>query len=110
MNYCPHCGSPVQPDSSFCQSCGKPLQSQPDSAGQTFNTPQTTKEKEDKWLIALILCIVLGGLGVHRFYTGNTTTGIIMLLTLGGCGIWALIDLIMIACNTYVDGNGQTLK
>lgn len=81
-----------------------------DSAGQTFNTPQTTKEKEDRWLIALILCIVLGGFGVHRFYTGNTTTGIIMLLTLGGCGIWALIDLIMIACNTYVDGNGQTLK
>ena len=52
MNYCPHCGSPVQPDSSFCQSCGKPLLSQPDSAGQTFNTPQTTKEKEDRWLIA----------------------------------------------------------
>ena len=46
----------------------------------------------------------------HRFYTGNTTTGIIMLLTLGGCGIWVLIDIIMIACNTYVDGNGQTLK
>lgn len=110
MNYCLHCGSPVQPDSSFCPSCGKPLQSQPDSAGQTFNTPQTTKEKEDRWLIALILCIVLGGLGVHRFYTGNTTTGIIMLLTLGGCGIWALIDIIMIACNTYVDGNGQHLK
>ncbi|MBS7292359.1 MAG: TM2 domain-containing protein, partial [Bacteroidales bacterium] len=54
--------------------------------------------------------IVLGGFGVHRFYTGNTTTGIIMLLTLGGCGIWALIDIIMIACNTYVDGNGQHLK
>lgn len=81
-----------------------------DSAGQTFNTPQTTKEKEDRWLIALVLCIVLGGFGVHRFYTGNTTTGIIMLLTLGGCGIWVLIDIIMIACNTYVDGNGQHLK
>ena len=58
----------------------------------------------------MVLCIVLGGFGVHIFYTGNTTTGIIMLLTLGGCGIWALIDIIMIACNTYVDGNGQTLK
>ena len=78
--------------------------------GQTYNDYQVAKEKEDRWLIALVLCIVLGGLGIHRFYTGNTTTGIIMLLTLGGCGIWALIDLIMIACNTYVDGNGQTLK
>lgn len=109
MSYCPHCGAPVQPDSSFCPSCGKPLQSQA-GTGQTYNDYQVAKEKEDRWLIALALCIVLGGLGIHRFYTGNTTTGIIMLLTLGGCGIWALIDLIMIACNTYVDGNGQTLK
>jgi TM2 domain-containing membrane protein YozV len=47
-------------------------------------------------LIALILCAVVGGLGIHRFYLGYTTIGIIQLLTLGGCGIWALIDLIRI--------------
>ena len=99
----------MQPDSSFCPNCGKPLQSQPE-ADQYYNNYQTYKEREDRWLITLILCIVLGGLGIHRFYTGNTTTGIIMLLTLGGCGIWTLIDIIMIACNTYVDGNGQHLK
>ena len=105
MNYCPNCGSPVQPGSTFCPNCGSPLQN------QTSNYDcQTAKEKEDRWLIALVLCIVLGGFGIHRFYTGNTTTGILMLLTLGGCGIWALIDLIMIACNSYVDGNGQHLK
>ena len=109
MNYCPHCGAPVQPDSSFCPNCGKQLQAQPEY-GSAYNDYQTVKEKEDRWLIALVLCVVLGGLGIHRFYTGNTTSGIIMLLTLGGCGIWTLIDLIMIACNTYVDGNGQTLK
>lgn len=105
MNYCPNCGSPVQPDSTFCPKCGKSLQTQ----AVNYDC-QTTKEKEDRWLIALVLCIVLGGLGIHRFYTGNTTTGILMLLTLGGCGVWALIDLIMIACNSYVDGNGQHLK
>lgn len=99
----------MQPDSSFCPSCGKPLQSQPET-NQAYNDYQTAKEKEDRWLIALVLCIVLGSFGVHRFYTGNTTTGIIMLLTLGGCGIWTLIDIIMIACNSYVDGNGQHLK
>lgn len=99
----------MQPDSSFCPSCGKPLNTQYGN-GQVYNGYQTIKEKEDRWLITLVLCVVLGGLGVHRFYTGNTTTGIIMLLTLGGCGIWVLIDLIMIACNTYVDGNGQHLK
>lgn len=48
-------------------------------------------------LIALILVIFVGGLGIHRFYLGYTTIGIIQLLTLGGCGIWALIDLVRIA-------------
>ena len=105
MNYCPNCGSPVQPESTFCPKCGKPLQT------QALNSDyQAAKEKEDRWLITLVLCIALGGLGVHRFYTGNTTTGILMLLTLGGCGVWTLIDLIMIACNSYVDGNGEHLK
>lgn len=47
-------------------------------------------------LIALLLVIVVGGLGIHRFYLGYTWQGIVQLLTLGGCGIWALIDLIRI--------------
>ncbi len=47
-------------------------------------------------LVALLLVIFVGGLGIHRFYLGYTTIGIIQLLTLGGCGIWALIDLIRI--------------
>jgi len=47
-------------------------------------------------LIALLLVLFVGGLGIHRFYLGYTTIGIIQLLTGGGCGIWALIDLIRI--------------
>lgn len=45
---------------------------------------------------ALLLVIFLGGLGIHRFYLGYTWQGIVQLLTLGGLGIWALIDLIRI--------------
>ncbi|WP_461486534.1 TM2 domain-containing protein, partial [Pedobacter sp.] len=46
--------------------------------------------------IALLLVILVGGLGIHRFYLGYTWQGVVQLLTLGGCGIWALIDLIRI--------------
>lgn len=47
-------------------------------------------------LIALLLCIFVGGIGIHRFYLGYIWQGVVQLLTLGGCGIWALIDLIRI--------------
>lgn len=62
-----------------------------------------------QWLTALLLCLFLGALGGHRFYTGHTGTGIVQLLTLGGCGIWALIDLIMIATGKFLDSDGQPL-
>ena len=47
-------------------------------------------------VVALILAIVVGGLGIHRFYLGYIWQGVVQLLTLGGFGIWALIDLIRI--------------
>ncbi len=103
MNYCPNCGKPVTGETNFCPECGAPLK-----IANYQNPPASTNE--DRWLIALILCILVGSLGVHRFYTGNIVTGVLMLITLGGCGVWTIIDLIMIAANTYRDGNGNTLK
>jgi TM2 domain-containing membrane protein YozV len=59
--------------------------------------------------VALLLCLFLGALGVHRFYVGKIGTGIVQLLTLGGLGIWALIDLIMIIVQKFEDKQGNTL-
>ncbi|MDR2019188.1 MAG: TM2 domain-containing protein [Treponema sp.] len=63
-------------------------------------------EKKD-WLTTLLLCIFLGGLGIHRFYTGKVGTGILMILTFGGLGIWTLIDLIFIVMGKFRDKQGN---
>ena len=62
------------------------------------------------WIVALLLCWFLGALGVHRFYVGKTGTGIAQLLTLGGLGIWVLIDFIMILVGAFTDNEGNRLR
>lgn len=52
---------------------------------------------QKKWLTAFILSLFLGGLGVDRFYLGRAGTGVLKLITLGGLGLWAIIDFILIA-------------
>jgi TM2 domain-containing membrane protein YozV len=61
------------------------------------------------WLVALLLSIFLGSLGIDRFYLGHIGLGIFKLLTCGGLGVWWLIDLILIASGKMTDKNGQPL-
>ena len=61
-------------------------------------------------LAAALLCFFLGWLGAHRFYVGKIGTGLLMVLTLGGFGIWSLVDLIFILCGAFTDDAGLRVE
>ena len=67
-----------------------------------------TKEISPKSrLLAALLCWFLGVFGAHRFYVGKVGTAVLMIITIGGFGIWALIDLIIILVGSFSDSEGR---
>lgn len=96
--FCYNCKAETAPNANICMKCGVSLKS------------ENLIEGEGKdWLTTLLLCFFLGVFGIHRFYTGHTAIGVVQLLTLGGCGIWALIDFIMIIVGSFRDAKGNML-
>ncbi len=57
-------------------------------------------------LVTLLFCVLLGVFGVHRFYVGKIGTGVLMLVTIGGLGIWYLVDLILVLAGSFRDSDG----
>ncbi|MFD5831215.1 NINE protein [Lentzea sp. NPDC060358] len=73
--------------------------------------PLTGLPLSDKSKVAAgVLQLFLGNLGIGRFYTGHTGIAVAQLLTCGGCGIWSLIDGIMILVNGGTDAQGRKLR
>tara|TARA_B110001454_G_scaffold196061_1_gene198710 strand:+ start:110 stop:355 length:246 start_codon:yes stop_codon:yes gene_type:complete len=68
---------------------------------------QMNSEKD--WMVTLILAILVGWLGIDRFYTGSILLGVLKLVTGGGLGLWWLIDLIMLVTGSYKDGDGNPI-
>lgn len=107
--FCSQCGAEIPEGASFCPKCGaasSPVVATVTEAPKAPTNPNVSPKSRG---IAILLCIFVGGLGIHRFYVGKTGTGVLWLLTAGLFGIGALIDLIMIACGSFTDKDGKPL-
>ena len=111
-------GQPDSPVDTFTLSAwAKTKVIQPDThvtdteTNRTFAASQIPGVFSDKeYVIALLFSIFLGYLGIDRFYMGQVGMGIGKLLTGGGCGVWWLIDVILIATRSSNDSAGRPLK
>jgi TM2 domain-containing membrane protein YozV/ribosomal protein L40E len=92
--YCKVCGAETRPYAEVCVKCGAGLAS-------------TAEGKS--WFVALLLSIFVGYFGVDRFYLGKIGTGVLKLITMGGLGLWWLIDIILIATDNMKDALGRPL-
>ena len=99
--HCWNCGVDTDPNAELCVKCGVNLKKRPGGASSG-----------DDWLTTLLLSILpplIGFCGIHRFYTGQIGLGILQLLTLGGCGIWQIIDIVLIATGKFKDAEGNVI-
>ncbi len=105
--YCQKCGKELPEQASFCPSCGHPANPAKAPAGMAPGYAAGKPVSPFSRLAALLLCFFVGVFGVHRFYVGKIGTGVAMIFTFGGLGIWALIDFIMIIVGSFTDADGK---
>ena len=106
--YCPNCGAAAAPGAVACIKCGCAL------TMQNVNTANPYAANKSK-IVAGILGILLGSLGIHNFYLGNNSRGVLQIvltvITCGAAGLWGFIEGIMILCGSIkTDANGVPLK
>ena len=75
-----------------------------------MNDVQDTQVSPRSRLMALFLCLILGWIGVHRFYLDRAGTGFAMFFTMGGFGVWWFIDIILITIGLLNDNDGLPVK
>lgn len=118
--FCVQCGAQIPMEAKVCPVCGAPQPFvNPEPQQPVYNNPQNTQQgvpitnPPKEKTTALILGVVSMFTGIHglaRFYTGHVLLGILQLITFGGCAIWTIIDIVMIANGSFRDNEGRPLK
>lgn len=102
---CHACGTAIDAEAEICPYCGVRQ-----TALRTHARGGALDEiSERKLAPAVLLCVLFGVFGAHRFYTGKTGTAVLQLFTLGGLGIWTTIDLIFLIIGNFRDKEGRRL-
>ena len=102
MAICQYCHQTVSSQAAVCPNCGQPLGARPGG----LRTAQPTGYPKSH-TAALLLCFFFGALGLHRFYLGKWVSGLLMLFTLGGLGIWLTIDMLVLVFGNMSDSYGR---
>jgi len=101
---------PYQPQNQMLTGSQNVPGEQPGYSNYANSTPlQQPPSGGKSWLVTLILSVLLGFFGIDRFYLGKTKTALLKLITLGGLGIWSLIDWVNLLRGTVTDGQGNPL-
>lgn len=109
---CRACGARILAIAEICPTCGvRQWGTAPPAVAEAYGRPlpATTAPSEKSTAAAGLLCLLAGVFGAHRFYVGKTATGVVMLCTLGGLGVWVLVDLVLIATGEFKDADERKL-
>lgn len=104
QDYCIKCGVKKGGGCSFCSNCGKDIAPNAEvclNCGVSANSGLNGQDK----IVMILVCLFLGGIGIHNFIMGETKKGIFKIIMCFCCGIswiFALVDLVKIAMGTYV--------
>lgn len=125
---CKHCGAPTKSEQKFCEFCGAEIErpqpqnitinnynyaSNSEPQNITYNQPkniQSEKVSDKNKILALILCFLFGYFGIHHFYVGKKSMGVLYIFTMGLFGFGWFIDIILIATGAFKDKYGLKLK